>query len=67
MKSTSTRAYIVINETTGASERFTNKAKARKAYKAMERAGVYATAQTYREHDGGRERLDRSGTPEWAL
>ena len=60
------RAYYVTNEKTGASERFTNKAKARKAFLSALKAGEYVTAATFMEREGRRTRLD-NGTPEWAL
>lgn len=60
------RAYLILDERTGVCTRFTNKAKARAAYKAGEREGRYLTASTVREYDGGFDRLD-NGTPEWTL
>lgn len=60
------RAYYVTNEKTGASERFTNKAKARKAYRSAQKAGEYVSAATFLEREGHRTRLD-NGIPEWTL
>lgn len=60
------RAYYVTNEKTGAAQRFTNKAKARKAYREAQKAGEYVSAATFMVREGHRTRLD-NGNPEWAL
>lgn len=60
------RAYLILDETTGVCARYTNKAAARKAYKAAIREGRHVTASTVREYEGGADRLD-TGNPEWTL
>lgn len=60
------RAYLILDEATGTCTRYTNKAAARKAYKAAIREGRYVAPSTVREYEGGADRLD-NGAPEWTL